>query len=359
MRYERPSLARSAALLMLILVVLCSVPAWAQSRYYVLHNFGISNGDGWQPFSGLVRDANGNLYGTTVEGGYTGGACGRPGCGIVFELSPNPDGAWSEAILHSFNYGDGAEPYASVVFDGRGNLYGITTRDGPLNYGTIFELTPASNGSWALSTLHAFTGGWDGGFDPNYPSGGLAFGDGGHLYGTTSYGGANNKGIVLNLGRVSALSWYELVAHAFAGGNDGSVPQSAPTVGVDGNVYGTTFLGGSNGAGTVYRLTPNQQSFGWTETVLYSFQGTPYGSGADGANPAAGMIFDAAGNLYGATIWAAGWRRHGISSCVFDQTVAGPSAVLYTFQGYPSAPTPSLTASWSSTRQVIFTAQRR
>jgi uncharacterized repeat protein (TIGR03803 family) len=121
------------------------------------------------------------------------------------------------------------------------------------------------------------------------------------LYGTTFLGGSYNAGVVFSLSRVSISGWYELVLYPFTGGNDGDGPIGPLMADAAGNLYGTTFNGGAHGAGLVYKLAPNRFSAGWTETVLYVFQGVPYGSSADGANPNSGVVFDAAGNLYGTT----------------------------------------------------------
>ena len=121
------------------------------------------------------------------------------------------------------------------------------------------------------------------------------------LYGTTYLGGEFNNGLVFSLTRASALGWSELVVYPFTGGNDGGGPIGPLTFDANGNIYGTAFNGGTHGAGVVYKLSPNHLTRGWTETVLYSFQGTPFGTSADGANPNGGVIFGANGNLYGTT----------------------------------------------------------
>lgn len=289
-------------LLLFTISLLLVGTAWPQT-YKVLHNFCVDPNDGWGSVTGVTFGPDGNLYGTTA---YGGADCQiELGYGIVFQLVPNADGTWSENILHTFSASDGGFPYSPVVFDGNRNLYGMTTEG--VAHGTIFQLMPRSNGDWVLNTIHQFTGGLDGGFAPNFTYGGLVYAGGGRLYGTTEVGGLHNEGVVFSLSHVSPLFWYEFVVHAFGqagiGGSEGDHPRSAPSLGPDGNLYGTTFFGGTHNSGTVYRLTPNRGGPGWTETVIYSFQGTSYGSGNDGANPRAGVVFDAAGNIYGTTLY--------------------------------------------------------
>jgi uncharacterized repeat protein (TIGR03803 family) len=292
----RPLFPLASTLAIFCLVLMWVGPVCGQSTYYngkVLHNFG-GPGDGNIPKAGLIFDGSGNLYGTTLEGGS---GCVLPGCGSVFELTPNSDGSWSETVLHNFSGGDGANPYAPVAFDGRGNLYGTAGAGGAYGYGAIFELSPSSNGAWRYSVLHSFTGGSDG----SLPYAGVAVANITQLYGTTYLGGEYNNGVVFSLNRISVTNWYELVLYPFTGGNDGSGPIGQLTLDASGSLYGTTFNGGSHGAGVVFKLTPKPLTPGWTESVLYSFQGTPYGTSADGANPNGGVVFDAAGNLYGTT----------------------------------------------------------
>ncbi len=145
-----------------------------------MYNFcSLSNcADGEMPRAGLILDQAGNLYGTTTAGGT--GVCG--GCGTVFQLAPDGNGGWTESrTLYSFTGGsDGGTPFAGLIFDEMGNLYG-TTIDGGLNYGTVFQLTPNGNGVWTENTLYQFTGGSDGGNSVA----GLTFDAAGNLYGTT------------------------------------------------------------------------------------------------------------------------------------------------------------------------------
>ena len=254
--------------------------------------------DGARPQAGLIFDAAGNLYGTTFYGGSL--SCDRPSaCGTVFELSPPAAGrtAWTEMVLHSFiNYTDGARPAAGLIFDAAGNLYGTTYEAGVSHYGTVFELSPPAAGrtAWTETVLHSFAGA--GGA---VPAAGLIFDSGGHLYGTTYVGGVSDYGTVFELSPPTAgrTAWTETVLHRFAG-TDGTNPVAGLIFDAAGNLYGTTLGGGVSDYGTVFELSPPAAGrTAWTETVLHSFAGT------DGANPAAGLIFDAAGNLYGTAAW--------------------------------------------------------
>jgi uncharacterized repeat protein (TIGR03803 family) len=269
----------------------------------VLHEF-TGGADGANPFrAGLIFDAASNLYGTTSSGGDTT-ACtmgGPPGCGVVFKLAPNAEGTWAETVLYTFTGGaDGATPYAGLILDAAGNLYGETDGGGSSTYclygcGVVFKLAPNPDGTWAETVLYSFPGGADG----YAPQGGLIFDAAGNLYGTTSQGGACTAcGVVFKLAPNPDGTWAETVLYSFTGGADGAYSTTGLIFDAAGNLYGTTFEGGS-GYGVVFKLAPSPDG-NWTESVLYSFT-----DGTDGANPAAGLIFDAAGNLYGTT-WAGG-----------------------------------------------------
>ncbi len=226
---------------------------------------------GDMPSSGVVLDSEGNIYGTTFSGGAFGGVYGY---GVVYKL----DAEGHETILHSFTGGaDGGYPGGSVILDSSGNLYG-TTPGGTLGGGVVYKLDPAGN----ETVLYNFAGG-AGGADPN----GLIRDAAGNLYGTTSAGGVSNAGLVYELDAAGM----ETVLYSFPGATNGAAPAGSLTRDSSGNLYGTTSAGGLNGAGTVYRLDPSGK-----ETLLYSFTG-----GTDGADPQSGVIRDAAGNLYGTT----------------------------------------------------------
>jgi uncharacterized repeat protein (TIGR03803 family) len=238
----------------------------------VLYNFTGTAGDGAYPFAQMIWDGAGKFYGTTYKGGTSGN-------GTVFELT----NAGNETVLYSFKGGaDGANPYASVVRDQAGNLYGTTYGSFGGSYGTVFKLSKAGK----ETVLHAFTGGSDGGY-PYY--GGLVRDGLGNLYGTTSFGGANQYfGTVFKVNKSGKL----VVLYSFSGQADGGQPNASLIRDAAGNLYGTTVGGGSAGHGTVFKLGK-----GGKETVLYSFAG-----GSDPANPNANLLRDAAGHLYGTSV---------------------------------------------------------
>src|SRR5208283_2961212 len=231
----------------LALIPLSIQSAWAQTET-VLYNFcsqGVNCLDGGGPAAGLIMDKEGDLYGTTAFGGAYGIDCDPfpQGCGTVFQL--NPSG--TETVLHSFanNGTDGFYPFAGLIMDANGNLYGTTNEGGAHGYGTAFELSP-----------------------PTRKGGG----------------------------------WTETILHSFASnGADGLHPRAGLIMDAKGNLYGTTPGGGSYGSGgTVFEISPPaKKGDAWTETVLHSFT-CPQGSGcADGILPVAGLIMDANGDLYG------------------------------------------------------------
>jgi uncharacterized repeat protein (TIGR03803 family) len=154
----------------------------------VLHRFA-GGSDGWSPYAGLTLDGAGNLYGTTVAGG--GCRSFQAGCGTVFKLKPNSDGSWTESVLYSFcqlaNCADGLEPYGGLILDGAGNLYGTTATGGSSGGGVVFKLTPKSGGGWTETVLQTLGGNHGGG-----PYAALIFDADGNLYGTTSAGGVRS-----------------------------------------------------------------------------------------------------------------------------------------------------------------------
>jgi uncharacterized repeat protein (TIGR03803 family) len=268
--------------------------AWTET---VLWNFcsDIQNHaclDGNAPQSQLAWDGVGNLYGTTSQGG-TGH--GNQGPGVVFELSPNSNG-WGERVLYNFcslrgeKYcPDGTAPLAGVTFDAFGNLYGTTSQGGKTQSyggGTVYKLVPGSS-TWTENVLFAFPSPSQG---AGFPSGTVAFDLGGNPLSAASSGGANDAGSVfrLNLSKGTKSSF-------FFDYSNGAQPFAGLLVDAANNVlYGTTFSGGANSGGTIFKLAaPGQQ------TVLYNFCTMP--SCADGAGSLASLVQDASGNLYGTT----------------------------------------------------------
>ena len=272
-----------------------------------LYNF-TGGSDGGTPFGGLIADASGNLYGTTASGGTYGD-------GTVFELTPSG----TLIVLYSFTgNSDGGTPYSGLVADASGNLYGTTVYGGNFDNGVVFKLTKSTTTPWPETVLHAFTGDSDGG----YPEAGLIFDASGNLYGTTAFGGSSDVGAVFKLSPSARPPWTETPLYSFAGETDGSFPLGSLIFDTSGNLYGTTMEGGSLGYGTVFKLTPSATP-PWTETLLYSF------SGNDGASPVAGLIADAAGNLYGTTQFG-GSADDGT---VFKLTASGSETTLHEFTG--------------------------
>jgi uncharacterized repeat protein (TIGR03803 family) len=269
----------------------------------VLHNFRNRN-DGCNPLLGLVFDTSGNLYGTTSVGGLRGTE------GTVFELSPKTGGGWTEKTLHRFNsrIGDGAGASSNLIFDSAGNLYGATSGGGDYGYGVVFELSPEAGGEWTENILANFAEYGEYGNSP----GGLIIDAAGNLYGFAGEGGSGKClelgqnigcGVVFEL--VQSDGWSEEVLHTFENnGTDGVYPYGNLVFDTTGNLYGTTVYGGSGtctqeepgGCGTVFKLTA--QDGGWTETILYAFKN----NGRDGYSPY-GLTFGAAGDLYGTTRW--------------------------------------------------------
>jgi uncharacterized repeat protein (TIGR03803 family) len=290
--------------------------------------------DGHSAQGGLVLDAAGNLFGTTSSGGVDS-------LGDVFELTPTSSGGWKYSVIYNFGYPTtgGVTPAGTMVVDSAGNLYGSTVGGGAEGYGTIFELSPSSSGTWTKTTLYSFLGSTG-----SRPEGALIFDSAGNLYGTTQNGGDLACGYGAGCGTVLELSpngsggWSESVLHSFTGAfGEGKYPWYAGVIfDSAGNLYGTTAGGGHNsqcdgGCGVVYKLSPNG-SGGWTETVIHSFTGSNGTPGAGGAWPVYSLTADASGNLYGDTYWG-GTAGEGV---VFKMTPNGSGwveSVVHSFSG--------------------------
>jgi uncharacterized repeat protein (TIGR03803 family) len=262
---------------------------------------------GANPGGDLVFDSAGNLFGTTSSGGSST-AC-YYGCGTVFELLPEPNGQWNQQVLYSFTYADGEEPQGKLAIDQSGNIYGTALRGGTGGglrqglYGVVFKLSPDSSGQWTNTVLWNFTGGADG----QNPSFGVIQGSDGRLYGAATpsiFGvtGVNNIGSVFEISPSSAGQWVEttLTNFPFA---DGGFPQAGLAADAAGNLYGTTSMGGAHGYGVVFRLS--RTDAGWAETILYNFPAGISNGAFLVSNPSA-LTFDAAGNLYGETQYGGG-----------------------------------------------------
>lgn len=242
----------------------------------LLHTY-VKSQDGC-PTGNLLRDKSGNLFGVTQNGGaYAWGS--------AFKLSPSQSG-WTQTILYSFQGGDdGGAPYSELVMDKAGNLYG-TASASTVNRGTVFELSP-SNGSWTYTVLHAFSGGSDGG----QPVAALTLARGGKLYGATTSFGAGGGGTIFEL-KPSHGTWKFKLLYSLSG-SDG--PVAALTLDSAGTLYGTSFMDGAYGYGSVFSLAPSAGR--WLYKDLHDFTG-----GSDGGYPGGGVVLDAAGNLYGTAV---------------------------------------------------------
>ena len=268
-----------------------------------IHSFGL-NGDGMYPYSNVIFDGMGNLYGTTLSSSN--------GWGTVFEVTPNANGGWSERVLHQFApvpY-DGYYPIAGLTLDAKGNLFGTTQNGGNCPYsqgcGTVFELTLKA-GVWSEKVIHNFALGGDG----LYPSSGVIFDAVGNLYGTTPLGGKGlnyGNGVVYQLRPNADGIWTETLLYEFSGGPDGAGPVGGLVSDSAGNLYGTTASGGLYNGGTVFELSPSVGG-GWKKRILHNFE-TKGGTG-----PQASMVFFG-GNFYGTTI---GGGDH-LSGTVFELT---------------------------------------
>jgi uncharacterized repeat protein (TIGR03803 family) len=309
--------------------MLLTLPSQAQSEKII---YSFSGGtDGILPAGGLVLDSNGNLYGVTESGGANA-------AGTVFELSPSNSGIWTKTLLYSFDpvHGDVYYPVSNLVFDAKGNLYGMSWQGGSQHAGGIFEVSPGSNGTWNEKIIYSFAGGIDmisgqslltidgagnlfgylyaqygsifeleagsngtwtekilhtfsGGNDGSVQYGAqLSVDSSGNLYGQAS-SGPHDFGIVFNLVRGANGSWTEKILHTFRGGADGSAGVGSPILrDANGNLFGASTW-------NVFELVPGSNGT-WAEKVLYTFTG-----GNDGAYPESGLTMDASGNLYGTT----------------------------------------------------------
>ena len=247
----------------------------------ILYNFGTSSPDGANPTAGLILAPSGNFYGTTLRGGdfYNDGT--------VFAIDPSSS---AETLIHEFQGsltpGDGANPYAGLISDKSGNLYGTTENGGAYGAGTVFKIDSSGN----ETVLYSF--GSNGSTDGATPYGGLVLDSQGNLYGTTELGGTYNLGTVFKIGS----SGNETVLYSFTGAatssgtTDGAYPLGGLVMDSAGNLYGTTYYGGDLGGGTVFEISPSG-----TETQLHSFSGT------DGALPIATLMLDSSNVLWGTT----------------------------------------------------------
>lgn len=307
MRFKLPTLSAVQFLALFAITLIFAPAVSAAGKYKVLYSFKGGN-DGNFPSGALLFDGAGNLYGTTVNGG-TSGSClygEGTGCGIAFELTPQQNGKWTENVIHRFQGGsDGANPNGSLIADTAGNLYGTTVQGGTGDSngcGTIFQLTPGSSG-WTESLVRTFCS--SGANDGYFPRGGLLRDTAGNLYGVTESGGAALGGVAYEL-TPGSTGWTETVLNSFCLVDTCSSLGAEPVAGLvqdaAGNLYGTTIVGGQTtfgcfldfppGCGLVFKLKHHTDGT-WTESVPHRFHGP------DGAGPASSLTFDTLGNLYG------------------------------------------------------------
>jgi|HubBroStandDraft_6_1064221.scaffolds.fasta_scaffold213792_1 uncharacterized repeat protein (TIGR03803 family) len=266
----------------------------------VLYSF-TGGSDGANPYVGVIRDAAGNLYGTTANGGAAG-------LGTVFKLTKTG----KEKVLHSFAGGsDGCYPYGGLLRDAAGNLYGTTEVCGASGVGTVFKESTTGK----ESVLHSFAGGSSDGEFPSFTS--LLMDTIGNLYGVAEQGGTDNQGVVYKLSKSGKLK----VLHSFAGGtSDGCDVFGTPAMDAAGNLYGTANACGSAHVGIVWKVSQKGK-----ETVLHNFTA----GSSDGSEPVAGVIMDTNGNLYGDT-YQGGSANLGT---VYKLNKTGKVTLLHTFTG--------------------------
>jgi uncharacterized repeat protein (TIGR03803 family) len=276
-----------------------------------LHSF--DNTDGALPRASVLQGINGTLYGTTEEGGLFTGTCFGSGCGTVFMMTQ--DGTLT--TMHEFDYADGYGPNASVIQLIGGTLYGTTVAGGAYSQGSVFEITP--NGT--LTTLNSFCNIFDQCQGGEYVDSPLVQASNGDFYGTTEIGGANGWGTVFRIAPSGTLTTlYNFCSQT--GCTDGAQPYAGLVEGTDGNLYGTTFRGGTGQGcstatcGTVFKITPSG-----IFSTLHSFDLT------DGANPWEGLIQASDGNFYGTT--SLGGANNG--GTVFRINAGGTLTKLYSF----------------------------
>jgi uncharacterized repeat protein (TIGR03803 family) len=382
--------ASKIGLLIVIAIAAGSASLAAQEKPALWHLTTLyaftGNADGGVPYGGVVLDPAGNVYGTTTFGGNFGGFCGTAGCGVVFKVDTrgheslphtftglSDDGAnpwegvtrdsagrlyglsgsflalyklqpsatvctavlcpWNESLLYNSQIGQyGYLPTGIPVLDAQGNFYATSSTGGSGNCengcGFVFKVDPQGN----ETPVYNFQGGSDGA----WPTGPLLLLDG-SLYGTTDIGGGSGYGTVYTID----ANGNESVLYSFTGGNDGGAPQTGVIADGQGNLYGTTLIGGQHGncnyggtCGVVFELLPNQNG-GWTESPFYSFQG-----GADGANPAGGLLRDSQGNFYGTTNSGGVCLYGPYCGTVYKLDSAANKTTLWDFQAGTDGETP-------------------
>jgi uncharacterized repeat protein (TIGR03803 family) len=314
-RMTKPSTCWEVAAALLFCAV-SAVFSPAQTFNTLVH---FNGNDGYYPTMSLTQGVDGKFYGTTEYGGHY---CPGPSksCGTVFKIGAQ--GALTQ--LHRFVGTDGSFPMAGLVQVTDGNFYGTTLRGGTTGDGTVFQITPQGT----LTTLYNFCPQDPVCTDGSVPATGLVQATNGNLYGTTTYGhGHNAAGTVFKItlaGVLTTLHTFDLT--------DGAYPEGALIQANDGNLYGTTYEGGSNracglsfGCGTVFRITP-----GGVLTTLYSFCAQT--NCADGAGPQAALVQATDGNFYGTTFYGGANDTCDLGcGTILRITPAGVLTTLYSF----------------------------
>jgi uncharacterized repeat protein (TIGR03803 family) len=329
----------------LILAALTAAAALVQASpaaaIHTLYSFCQAAGcaDGSAPYGGLVRDANGDLFGTTESGGTEGNS------GVVYELIRNPDRAkWRYRVLYKFCSApaceDGKNSESTLVIDAAGNLYGTAAEGGTANAGVVFKLSPnAGRKRWTYSVLWTFCAHSPKCKDGLSPAGGLTYAGAstgapydGHsvLFGFTYGGGKFNNGIAYSLQPDSAGDWKQKTLYRFCNNAGpcpgGNRPHGTPVLDAAGNLYGVAPTGGAQNVGVVFKLSPVSGSKFWTETLMHDFCSAPNCS--DGSSPSM-IVMDATGNVFGSAS-----SDGGIDGCcgtLFKIASDGAFSVLYTF----------------------------
>jgi uncharacterized repeat protein (TIGR03803 family) len=282
------------AIAMLAMILAAATTARTQT-FSVLYDFGTNGTAGANPSNPgiLAQGRDGNMYGTTVNGGTNG-------VGTVFQITP----AGTSTVIYSFNEAQGFAPYAGLTLGTDGNFYGATTYGGTSGFGTLFQITSSGK----LTVLYNFTGGTDG----LYPSAPPVLGTDGNWYGT-SQGDFATPGTLYQLtpaGRFKLL-------YTFVGPQINAFPIAPLFLATDGNFYGTTEIGGTNNAGTLFKVTAGVLK------VVFNFDGT------HGTSPLAPVIQGTDGDLYGTTS-GGGSMGAGI---VFKSPLGAKPTVLYNVPG--------------------------
>ncbi len=323
-----------------------------------LASFNLTNGA--SSYGGLIADADGNLFGTTSLGGTNG-------LGTVFQMAKTSTGYGPVTTLASFTGSDGAKPFAGLIADASGNLFGTTIEGGTNNSGTVFQIAKTGTGYGAITTLASFTGS-----NGATPYAALVADADGNLFGTTSVGGANNKGTVFEIAKTGAGYGAVTTLVSFTG-SDGATSAGSLIADAAGNLFGTTYAGTQSLPGSVFQIAKTgtgygplttlaslgsseelfidaggniigTRSYGGTGSFGTAFKiastGTGYGAvttianfSFSNASPAAGLIADAAGNLFGTTSYGGTSNAGTVFKIANNGGSYGPVTTLASFTG--------------------------